>query len=245
MKHLLYSLAAAALTTSCTVYAPMQPVMPLVESQGQVEVGASVQPTGRLEATAAYSPVQHVVVTGAGTLGLKVEPNNYLKTRQAELGLGTYWNLGPRWLLSTTGGVGAAFADRRYQFIGVEQFSGNYRKVFGQVGLAHHFADASTVGLTYRLARVQFDNIVDRPLNTVPAFSLLRHEASAFYRQEVGKGFGTWYMQGTMGLSISNLKAPSHTDTFDPVKDQQWYSAGVPAPFVSLGVVWRLPQKSR
>ena len=57
------------LATSCTVYAPMQPVMPLVSQRGQAEAGASIQMLGRMEATGSYSPVQHVVLTG-GLTGL-------------------------------------------------------------------------------------------------------------------------------------------------------------------------------
>lgn len=56
-KLLLPSVSALLLLAGgCTVYAPIQPVMPLVSQRGQFEAGANCQFTGRLEATAAYSP---------------------------------------------------------------------------------------------------------------------------------------------------------------------------------------------
>jgi hypothetical protein len=73
-----FLLIGTVLLTSCTVYVPMQATMPLVQAKNQVEAGVSVQPSTRLEATAAYSPLAHCVVAGAGTVSFRTSPTQYL-----------------------------------------------------------------------------------------------------------------------------------------------------------------------
>jgi hypothetical protein len=104
------SMLALLLATSCIVYAPMQPVMPLVSQRGQVEAGVSSQFTGRLEATGAYSPVRRVVVAGALTVAPKLGQEYFLVTRQYEVGVGLSQPLGEQWLLSALGATGRPIA---------------------------------------------------------------------------------------------------------------------------------------
>ena len=127
------------LATSCTVYAPMQPVMPLVSQRGQAEAGASIQVLGRVEATGSYSPIQHVVLTG-GLMGApRLGEQHFLATTQYEVGAGLYQLLGQRrhWLLSGLGGFGHAYCHRGYVdlgFFGPEVYSeyeARYAKYFG------------------------------------------------------------------------------------------------------------------
>jgi hypothetical protein len=131
------------LATSCTVYAPMQPVMPLLSQRGQFEAGASAQFTGRLEAAAAYSPLRRAALTAALTAAPKLGHEYFLATRQAELGAGGYQPLGDSWLLSTTGGYGLAYCHRGYVDLGIfgpgvySEYTARYHKYFGQVGIAH------------------------------------------------------------------------------------------------------------
>ena len=79
--------------SSCTVYAPMQGTMPLLTAKGQAEFGASIQPIGRVEATAAYSPANHLLLTAGVTGCPKLGTKNFLVTRQYEVGVGGYQKL--------------------------------------------------------------------------------------------------------------------------------------------------------
>jgi hypothetical protein len=167
------SMLALLLATSCTVYAPMQPLMPLVSQRGQVEAGASSQFTGRLEATGAYSPVRRAVVTGALTVVPKLGKEYFLVTRQYEMGAGLYQPLGERWLLSALGGYGQAYCSRGYVDAGFfgpgtySEYKARYAKYFGQVGVAYT-GPILKHGITYRLLKADFDYLVDSQYGPLP-----------------------------------------------------------------------------
>ena len=105
-------LAAVALLTSCTVYAPMQPTVSTITQAGQLELTGSAQFNGRMEGTAVYSPLPHVLLAGGGTYRPNLGGSAYFATRQWETGAGTYWVLGKHWLLTGEGGYGYACSER-------------------------------------------------------------------------------------------------------------------------------------
>ncbi|MVN78573.1 hypothetical protein GO988_19755 [Hymenobacter sp. HMF4947] len=226
--------AAAICLPSCTVYAPMQPVMPLVRQRGQFDAGASLQSSGRLEATAAYSPVSHCVVAGAGTVAVRTGQQNYLITRQAEISLGGYWDLSPKWLLSTLGGGGYAYADRQYTFWGTERRTGTYAKLFGQVGLAH-LGEWSSFSVTYRLAQVDYRELRTE-IGPLPPFQAPRHEVLLASRRALGST-ADWHLQSAIGMSFSSLQPASSAGS--QAESDRWYAAGIPVPMASLGIVWQ------
>lgn len=235
-------LGLALLLGGCTVYAPMQPVMPLVRQRGELEAGASCQPTGRLEATAAYSPLRRAVLTGALTAAPRLGSERFLVTRQAELGAGAYQPLGGNWLLSATGGYGLAYCHRGYVDLGVfgpgtySEYTARYHTYFGQVGLARQGA-LGTVGLTYRLVKVNFDYLESLEYGPLPLPGMLRHELAYFVRLNTSK---RWQLAFTTGLSVSGT-AKRDTDLGYPTYGRAEYHANrnlLPAFFMSLGATF-------
>ncbi len=237
------ALGGGLLAAGCTVYAPMQPVMPLVRQRGELEAGASCQPTGRLEATAAYSPLRRAVLTAALTAAPKLGGERFLVTRQAELGAGAYQPLGSDWLLSATGGYGLAYCHRGYVDLGIfgpgtySEYTARYHKYFGQVGLAHVGA-LGTVGFTYRLAKVRFNYLESLEEGPLPLPGMLRHELAYFVRLSTSK---RWQVAFTTGVSVSGT-AKLNDDLGYPTYGRAEYHANrnlLPAFFMSLGATFR------
>ncbi|MEJ7660401.1 MAG: hypothetical protein WKG07_12685 [Hymenobacter sp.] len=192
------------------MYAPMQPVMPLVRQRGQVEAGASAQVTGRAEATVAYSPVQRVVLTAGGTLAPKLGDRHFLVTRQYEVGVGLYQPLGPRWLLSGLAGYGQAYCRRGYVDLGIlgpgvySEYEAAYAKRFGQVGIAR-VEDDWALSLTYRLVRVNFDYLNDADYGPLPLSAMTRHELAFSNRFGLGaRPEPRWLLTYAAGLSLAS-----------------------------------------
>lgn len=236
------ALGGGLLAGGCTVYAPMQPVMPLVRQRGELEVGASCQLTGRLEATAAYSPLRRAVLTGALTAAPRLGNEHFLVTRQAELGAGTYQPLGGDWLLSATGGYGLAYCHRGYVDLGIfgpgtySEYTARYHKYFGQLGLAHVGA-LGTVGLTYRLVKVNFSYLESLEHGPLPLPGMLRHELAYFARFNASQ---RWQLVFTTGLSVSGT-AKRDTDLGYPTYGRAEYHANrnlLPAFFMGLGATF-------
>lgn len=220
--------------TGCTVYAPMQPSMPLVQQRGQAEASASLQPSARLEATAAYSPLAHCVVTGAGTLAVRLGQVNYLITRQAEVGVGGYWHLGPSLLLSTLAGGGYAYTERQFTFLGTDRYAGTYAKAFGQAGIAY-IGGINNLSLSYRLAHLRYGE-VQTSIGPLPAFQTQRHEVLLAARRPMGL-IGSWFWQCAIGISFSSLQPPQGSSS--RADRDRWFAAGPPVPLYSLGIVWQ------
>ncbi len=228
-------------TTGCTVYAPMQPTMPLVQAAGQTELGASLQPNGRLEATAAYSPAAHVLLTAGGTMCPKLGSNNFLVTRQYEAGAGGYLPLGSSWLLNGLGGFGQAVSNRGYQDLGssYSEYNARYSKLFGQVGLAN-VQGYRSIGFTYRLTQVRFAALSDIRLGALPLSDMLRHEASFFHRETWGSN-ARWETQTLMGISVSGTPKLDANRGY-PNYGKPEYQANrnlFPAFYASLGLCYR------
>lgn len=212
----------------------MQAVMPLVRQRGQVEAGASLQPTTRLEATAAYSPLPHCVVAGAGTGAVRTGQQNYLITRQAEASLGGYWNLGPKWLMNTLVGSGYAYVDRQYAFWGTERRAGTYTKAFGQAGLAY-LAEWGSVSFSYRLARVDYREL-QTELGPLAPFQTRRHEVLLASHRVFGAA-ANWQLQSAVGMSFSSLQPAGSAGSQQ--ESDRWFAAGLPVPVASLGIIWQ------
>jgi hypothetical protein len=220
----------------------MQPVMPLVSQRGELEAGGSCQPTGRLEATAAYSPLRRAVLTAALTAAPRLGNEYFLVTRQAELGAGIYQPLGGDWLLSATGGYGLAYCHRGYVDLGIfgpgiySEYTARYHKYFGQIGLAHVGATRS-IGLTYRLVKVRFGYLADAEYGPLPLSGMLRHELAYFGRLAASK---RWQLTFASGFSVSGT--PKLDDNLSyPTYGRPEYHANrnlLPAFFVSLGAVF-------
>ena len=227
-------------TGSCTVYAPIQPTMPLITAVGQAEAAANIQPNGRVEASVAYSPISHLLLTAGGTVCPKLGTNNFLVTRQYELGVGGYLPLGSSWLVNGLGGYGQAVNTRRYEelFGGNNEYHARYNKLFAQVGVAH-MRSSKSIGLTYRLTQVYFSTIIDPQLGDLPLPQMLRHEALFFVRNTWSEH---WDSQVAMGMSVSSTQKRDDEPSSSS-NGSSAYEANrnlFPAVYVSLGVIYKL-----
>lgn len=232
-RHLLFLLPA--LLAGCTVYAPMQPTLPQVRAKGETDLAASLQPTGRLEATAAYSPLPHVVVLGSLTGAPRLGEQVFLTTAQYEVGAGFYQPLGS-WLVGAQVGGGQAYVHRRYEqlFGGYRESEASYGKLFGQAGVAYQGIFRS-LSLTYRLTRVQFGYVRDADFGPLPLREMLRHEVALGSRVALS-GSRRWQLVGTGGVSVATDSQP---DGYSYSVSSRIHNQLGPAFFLSLGVAYR------
>lgn len=237
-----------ALPACTTVYAPMQATMPLLRQAGQTEFSATVQGSGRVEATAAFSPAQGVMFTGAGSTSAKLDQQNFLVTHQYEVAGGPYLPLGSNWLLSALAGFGEASSSRgiiERHWRGPDTFveyRSRYHTYFGQVGVAQTDPKDS-YGFTYRLTQVQFASFEAVGAGPLPLRNMLRHEGLFFYRVQLGPSpVPHWHFLATMGLSVSGT--PQFTDDQNPLIDRANRNLA-PVFLGSVGVVYALPAKRR
>ncbi|MDB5235098.1 MAG: hypothetical protein JWR44_2091 [Hymenobacter sp.] len=229
---------------SCTVYAPMQPIMPLVAGPNQAEASASLQPNGRVEGTVAYSPAMHVLLTAGGSVCPKLGTNNFLVTRQYEFGAGGYLPLGRKWLLNGLGGYGQAVNTRGYTDLAFiygstySEYHARYDKLFAQMGIANVQARHS-MGFTFRLTRVHFALLTDSQLGGLPLSNMLRHEALFFFRHALGQS-GRWEAQTSIGLSASSTREQDDSQDFSDISAaaHQANRNLRPALYASLGAVY-------
>ncbi|GAA3939470.1 hypothetical protein [Hymenobacter algoricola] len=241
--------ALSLLATSCTVYAPMQPTISTISRQGQVEISGSVQASGRVEGSVVYSPLPHVLVTGAGTFRPRLGDSTFNTTRQGELGLGGYLPLGKGWQLTGLAGYGRASTHRAYVEGTLlwgggqtrEEYTMRSGKLFGQTSLTHEGARGA-VGAVYRLSKISFDQLDYAAVSysyyasyPVPLRRMVRHEALVFGRYGLDAQ-NRWQLQATVGLSVAGAAEQSTTD------DRRYSQANhllLPVPITSLGVVFR------
>lgn len=246
-KKLLLPLSVVCLlllAASCTVYAPMQPVMPLVSQRGQVEAGASVQVLGRVEATGSYSPIQHVVLTGGLTGSPRLGEEHFLTTAQYEVGAGFYQPLGQYWLLSGLGGLGHAYCHRGYVDLGVfgpgtySEYEARYAKYFGQVGVAR-LGPYAEVSFTYRLVKVNFDYLNDSAHGPLPLSEMLRHELAGAIRVKLTE---PWRLTFTAGTSVSGTPKLDDNLSYSTYGRSAYHANRnlLPAFLASIGVVYLL-----
>lgn len=235
------------LAASCTVYAPMQPTMPLVYQRGQAQLGASIQALGRAEVTGAYAPLPYLVVVGGLTASPRLGEQNFLVTRQYELGAGFYQALGQSWLLSGLGGAGQAYSHRGYRGLDASprQYEASYYKLYGQVGVAYQ-GPLATFSLTYRLTQVQFNYLQDARLGSLPLTAMLRHELALSNSRPLGSS-DRWQLVQTAGISVSGTSRLDDNSGY-PTYGAREYEANrnlLPAFLASIGVVYTLHPTQR
>ena len=103
-------LGLSQLLASCVVYMPMQCAAPQITDKKQGEISASSYLNGRYDLAGTYSPVRHLLVRAAySNLRDDTKDSTYYRGHQYDLGVGTYWRAGGKWLL---GGAGWAALGR-------------------------------------------------------------------------------------------------------------------------------------
>lgn len=205
------------LLSACSVYAPMQPHMPVLRAAGQAEVQANWLPASRFDANAAYSPLRYVVLTAAGSFRPRGGyDTTYFNSRQYAVGVGSYWPATGHLLVSGLLGGGHAVSERSFRepnifFSPTDElavYRARYRKLFGQLGVAYEW-ERVTLGVTYRLTSVDFTTITYNG-QALPITTMLRGEPMLFLR---GNGLSdqqpAWaQLQMTIGLSSSVGQSP-------------------------------------
>ncbi len=196
--------------TGCAVYMPMQCAAPTVHDEGQAELSGSFYFNKRIEFGVNYSPVRHVLVRAAGGgMGDRAD-SSYYRGSQYETALGTYWPIGKRVLLGALGGFGQAHGQARYEASNYlltrptqYQFDARYNKIFGEAYGTVRVGPAVSLGIAYRLTRVQFTGLTNlgQALNIN---NMLRGEPMFFVRGAFGSspgGVRPMYVQFGMGTS--------------------------------------------
>lgn len=227
---------AAALLGGCAaVYVPTTPSTPLLE-KGQVEVTAGLRSFRYAEAGAAWSPVNHVLLTAevAGTNGSTTVTDAQGMTThydeghgQGSVGVGLYRapTASRRSYLAALGGVGWGhtrfFAYDDYKAASVffpfpvptrsGVYDAQYRRYFAQVYFASPAEEKGPrVGASLRAVWLDYTRLTyaDQPI--VPA-NRVYLEPSVFWR--FGRGALRYYATG--GLSL-----PLHDDPANPASSR-------------------------
>ncbi|OWP63577.1 hypothetical protein CDA63_08325 [Hymenobacter amundsenii] len=177
----------------------MQPATPLLRAKGEAEVTASAYLSGRLEGSAAYSPLNHLVVRAAGGLTTTQKDSAVFSNRQFELSLGTYRQLGPEWLVGGSGGYGRGEGHRNFRLGRAEllsdtttyrRYAARYHTLFTDIFLAHE-GNWSTWGVAYRLSQVRFGFLTNNG-QPVPLRRMTRNEPMVFVRLSNRQGIMRW-----------------------------------------------------
>ena len=204
-------LLAAGSLGGCAVYVPTVPSTPLIQKhEGEITVG--IRGVSSLEATAAWSPAEHVFfnVEGAVQPGTTTRTVNNVTTeyndyhRQMGFGLGAYTlTNGPGSLyLAAVAGFGLAAVDvHPVELFGSwQRYESNYRRYYGQLYLAQRGENVSW-GLSVRATWVDYAGLLQDG-NPLTVNSQWFAEPHFFLR--VGGGPVQGY--ATLGLSMPAVR---------------------------------------
>ncbi|AHJ96233.1 hypothetical protein Hsw_0638 [Hymenobacter swuensis DY53] len=223
--------------TGCSLYAPLQPSAPLIHIKGEAEVVASGYFSGRVEGSAAYSPLKYVVVRAAGGLKTNGTDSLYYRIRQLESSIGTYRRLGDGWLLGAMMGYGLGKGGARYyddfqkalpDSVPLRLYRYSFRKPHVEAYVSHQ-SRWTTVGASCRFSQVRFANFTDRG-QPVPLHRMSRLEPSVFLR--LGGADVLPWLQGQVVLSLS-MAAGGRTHS----PDKAIYAMKMEPAFTSFGFV--------
>lgn len=232
MAFRLLIIACLSCLVGCAVYSPTVPCTPLVQ-KGQVELAVSMRTLFSVDGSAAYSPINHLLVStegavrrGGGNMTVNGAKEEFTDLhRQGSLGLGAYQEFGPdhSFYVAAVGGVGVAAVNVHNGLVGtLAEYTANYTRYYGQVYVAQRGKFISG-GFSMRInwltySRLALDNV---PVDPMSHYYL---EPSLFVRA----GKGALQSQLTVGVSM-----PDHTSS--------GYGANILAArssLVSLGLVF-------
>ncbi|MGI4821247.1 MAG: hypothetical protein ACRYFV_08550 [Janthinobacterium lividum] len=94
--------------SGCALYRPMQCAAPALYERGQVELAGSAYFNKRLNGAVNYSPPHHELERAAIDGKADRDDSTYVRSRQYELAVGTYWQLGKQIVLGGLLGAGQA-----------------------------------------------------------------------------------------------------------------------------------------
>ncbi len=233
----------------CAVYVPMQGAAPAIRSKGELEVTGSWALTNRVELGATYSPLPHVLVRAATSLKPDhhgpLDSASYAQVNQYELGVGTYWPLGPHWLVGGLASFGQAHAEARYEDDGFtlfhlflrpappHQFDAIYTKYSGEAYVTWQPTERVSLGLSYRVVQLRLTDVTDQGL-PVQSSPILRSEPMLYLRVRPGVNPQLLQLQLALGGSVTpGYDQANLLDRADPVRQ---FKLG--RSYVSLGVAF-------
>jgi hypothetical protein len=179
----------------CSVYVPMQGAAPEIRAKGEAEATASWSLSNRVDFSATYSPLPHLLVRAATSLkgGNRSgsDSASYSQNNQYELAVGTYWPLGEQWLVGGLAGFGQAHAKARYVDDGAtvlsfkqpiqHQFDAIYSKYAGEAYVTYQPSPDVSFGLSYRVVQVRLTDVTDVGV-PVTAGPIWRQEPMFYFR---------------------------------------------------------------
>lgn len=219
--------------SSCAVYTPMQGAAPEIRDKGELEITGSWALTNRVDFGATYSPVRHLLVRAAASLkgggyAANSDSASYAQNNQYELALGTYWPLGPRWVVGGLAGFGQAHARARYVDDGATLFSFRepiqhqldavYSKYSGEVYATCQPSPLVSFGLAYRVVQLRLTDATDLGVPVV-AGPILRQEPMLFFRMRPEFAQRSLQFQVALGASTTFGYNPrTAQDETDPAR---------------------------
>lgn len=180
--------------TGCVVYMPMQCAAPQLTDKKQGEITASTYLNDRYDFAGAYSPVRHLLVRATySTLSTNSNDSTYYRGHQYDVGVGTYWRLGNRWLAGGLGGFGQAHSAAAFSrpdiFFPPTQYAYDtrYNKVFGEAYATFQANEAISFGAAYRVTQVNFTSLTDHDV-PIDLRQMTRSEPMVYFRVRLGDG---------------------------------------------------------
>ncbi|MGI4875150.1 MAG: hypothetical protein ACRYFX_28680 [Janthinobacterium lividum] len=224
---------AVGLLGGCSVYTPMQGAAPEIRHKGELEATGSWSLTNRVEAAITYSPLNHLLVraaTGSKGGGHPLQDSaSFSQLNQYELAVGTYWPLGPHWLVGGLAGFGQAHAEAHYAFDGdtfiyfgspaYHRFNAIYGKYSGEAYATWQPSPRTSMGLSYRVVQLRLTDVTDNGV-PVAAAPILRYEPMLYLRWWPGSvEQGLVQVQLAIGVSSTfGYDERSTTARLDPAR---------------------------
>lgn len=241
---------ALALLSGCTAYVPMLGAAPEIRAKGELEATGSWSLTNRVDFAATYSPAPHLLLRAATSLKRSgysesaSSSSTFVQNNQYELAVGTYWPLGPRWLVGGLASLGQAHAQARYdddgginfEIIGYHQavphqFDVIYAKYSAEGYLTWQPDPWFSMGLSYRLVQLRLTDATDQGVPFRPG-PIWRAEPMLYLRARPGYDRGPFQFQLALGTSRTlGYDEQTAADRLDPARQ---FKLG--RTYVSLGV---------
>lgn len=236
------------LLSGCTAYVPMLGAAPEIRAKGELEATGSWSLTNRVDFAATYSPAPHVLLRAATSLKgggrSGSDSSTFVQNNQYELAVGTYWPLGPQWLVGGLAGLGQAHAQARYdddgginfEIIGYHQavphqFDVIYAKYSAEGYLTWQPDPWFSMGLSYRLVQLRLTDATDQGVPFRPG-PIWRGEPMLYVRVRPGYDRGLFQFQAALGGSRTlGYDEQTAADRLDPARQ---FKLG--RTYVSLGV---------
>ena len=235
---------ALALLGGCTAYVPMLGAAPEIRAKGELQATGSWSLTNRVDFAATYSPAPHLLLRaatslkGSGRSGS--DSSTFVQNNQYELAVGTYWPLGPQWLVSGLAGLGQA----RYrndgginsEVLGYQQsiphqFEVIYAKYLAEGYLTWQPDPWFRLGLSYRLVQQRLTDATDQGVPFWPG-PIWRAEPMLYVRARPGYDRRLFQFQQALGGSQTlGYDEQTAADQLDPARQ---FKLG--RSYVALGV---------